>query len=255
MKSFVASKLKCSTAFLWDVLSRSFGLDQANVDQGQDKVAAGQRPTALDGDGGGKSAAAVAAPIITNTYPNNKSTRPPRGSSMGRKSEQKETSQTATSTERPSRSRNACKCRSSSGSRRRTISSKLRNSKRRISRPRKVTRPPTAASARGASRPAKSKSSSDGDRAASLNKRHVTRPRLTKVQFSASSECMLSPGIVRYSFEKPGKKEQRRLRRLAERGRLYMQRHGKELPEEYFERTPTSLVSELNRREKEHRYD
>lgn len=224
-------KSKSSTEFLWEVLSRSFGLDQPSQSDQADT-----EPK--------KSTAKADRPLFTGPRSRTRKTRRSFSRclnldeersyrcSISRFSDRSKKKSTAPS--RPTRSASTC----------RGEGSKVHRSR---SRTRTRTRRPRASVARSKRINILSGSVSS---TTPIRDRPPTRNRPTKVQFSKSSECILSPGIVRYTFAKPGKKEQRRLRRLAERGRLYMQRHGRELPEEYLDRTPTSLVSELNRREK-----
>lgn len=203
----MTSKSKSSTEFLWEVLSRSLGLDQRYPS-----------PTLA-----GSSKHVEAPGRVANIL------RVPNGT----------TTESDSSKPGSSNSKRNCSKSSSPMSRIRATLGIRQCKSTRDSRN----------GSHGHSK--KSRSSKKGSPQA-LSAHKARKPRQTKVQFSkSSSECILSPGIVRNTFSKPDRKEQRKLRRLAERGRLYMQKHGKELPEEYFDRTPTSLVSELDRRERE----
>lgn len=253
----MASKSRSSTEFLWEVLSRSLGIEHPS----QSNRSAVEREGPCDGAPRVQATLDGVADMSNNNNNNNiNNSINNNNNSVSKKCQtEKGRSQQAAATKGPKQSRctisrlsdrkkpqtkGPCECHRFSRFRRSSHAAQSRLTRRPTLRlnSKSTTRGPTA--------PASISSTKNSNKAPSKT---PTKTRTTKVQFSASSECILSPGIVRYTFAKPGKKEQRRLRRLAERGRLYMLRHGRELPEEYLERTPTSLVSELNRCEQQRR--
>ncbi|OQR68050.1 tetratricopeptide repeat protein 16-like [Tropilaelaps mercedesae] len=236
-----SSKSKSSTKLLWDVLSRSLGFDSNPRPKPAPAPSQGPAPAPSQGPAPAPSQGPAHAPSQGPAHAPSQGPAPApsqepapsAGAGAVRKPEDGSAKETSGESH-PSLNFNQRPV--SILTRMRSSFSKARSHR-------------SSSASRKASCP-RLRTSHSGSSTAKFNKA-TTKTRTPKVQFSASSECILSPNIVRYGFSKPGRREQRRLRRLAERGRLYMQKHGKELPEEYMERTPTSLISEMQRREEQ----